>query len=243
MRFSIGRYVYGSAVIGLGIVALAWHDLSNWEAMKALAGLPLREILSDIVGALEVLGGLAVLWPRTVRAGAFVLGLLYFILALLWVPFIVAHPLLFDGYGNFFEVFAFVSGAMLLTARWARIGYYSFGISVITFALYQLFYLSYTASLVPTWVPPSQMFWSVATTIAFALAAVALLTGLWALLAARLNTVMLLSFGLLVWVPRLFADPHRFSNWTEAFETLGIAGSAWIAANYLARRARAGGDG
>jgi hypothetical protein len=115
----------------------------------------------------------------------------------------------------------------------ARFGYYSFGICVLSFALEQLFYLSETASLVPKWIPPGQMFWAIATTVAFGFAAIALLTGLLAGLAARLNTAMLVGFGLLVWLPALFADAHSFSNWTESLETFGIAGSAWIVAEYL----------
>ena len=77
------------------------------------------------------------------------------------------------------------------------------------------------------------MFWAIATTAAFALAAIALLTGFMALLASRLTTAMLLGFGLLVWLPALLADPHSFLNWSEGLETLGIAGSAWIVADFL----------
>jgi len=56
--------------------------------------------------------------------------------------------------------------------RSAQIGYYSFAICIVSFALEQLFYLSETASLVPKWIPPGQMFWAMATTAAFALAAI-----------------------------------------------------------------------
>jgi uncharacterized membrane protein YphA (DoxX/SURF4 family) len=118
----------------------------------------------------------------------------------------------------------------------AQFGYFSFGLCVLSFGLEQLFYLANTASLVPKWIPPGQMFWAIATTIAFGLAAIALLTGLMARLAARLNTAMLLGFGLLVWVPILIVDPHTLSNWTESAETLGIAGSAWMVAEYLGQR-------
>jgi uncharacterized membrane protein YphA (DoxX/SURF4 family) len=118
----------------------------------------------------------------------------------------------------------------------AQIGYYSFGICVVSFTLEQLFYLSETANLVPKWIPPGQMFWAIATTVAFALAAIALLTGFMALLASRLTTAMLLGFGLLVWLPALLADPHSFLNWSESTETLAIAASAWIVADFLGHR-------
>jgi hypothetical protein len=241
MKYSLGRYVYGLAAIGSGICALAWHEFT------ALGVVPHREILTYVVATIEIFGGVAVQWPRTARAGAVALGTIYFTFALLGVPFIIAHPLVYNGFGNFFEQFSFVAGAAILyacsgpigparTARFAQIGYYSFGICVVSFALEQLFYLSPTASLVPKWIPPAQMFWAMATTAAFALAAIALLTGFMALLASRLTTAMVLGFGLLVWLPALFADPHSFVNWSESTETLGIAASAWVVADFLGHR-------
>ncbi|MHB1936987.1 MAG: hypothetical protein ACYCOR_10415 [Acidobacteriaceae bacterium] len=242
MKYSLGRYVYGLAAIGSGICALAWHDFI------ALGDIPHREILIYIVAAIEILAGVAVPWQRAARAGAVALGAIYLIFALLeGVPLILQHPLDYSGYGNFFLQFSLVSGAMVLyarsgeivsarTARLALIGYYSFGICIVSFTLYQLFYLSATASLVPKWIPPGQMFWAVATTAAFALAAIALLTGFMALLAARLTTAMIVGFGLLAWLPALVASPHSFWNWSELTETLAIAASAWVVTDFLGHR-------
>jgi uncharacterized membrane protein YphA (DoxX/SURF4 family) len=241
MKHSLGRYAYGFAAIGSGICAVAWHDLS------ALGGVPHRQILTYIAATVEIFGGLAVLWSRTARAGAVVLGAIYFVFALLAVPLIIAHPLVYNGFGNFFEQFSFVSGALILytcsgpiapgrTSRLAQFGYYSFGICVVSFTLEQLFYLHETASFVPKWIPPGQRFWAISTTVAFALAAIALLTGFMARLASRLTTAMILGFGLLVWLPALFTDRHNFANWAEGTETLGIAATAWLIADFLSRR-------
>jgi uncharacterized membrane protein YphA (DoxX/SURF4 family) len=236
MKYGLGRYVYGLAAIAFGICAFAFHDINTWQQVKALANDPHREILTYIVATIEILGGAAILWPRTARAGAIAVGAIYCIFALLGLPAIIAHPLVYNGFGNFFEQFSLAAPAMILAARWARLGYYAFGICVLSFALEQLFYLSATAGLVPKWIPPGQMFWAIATTAAFALAAFALLTGFKARLAARLTTAMLLGFGLLVWLPALFAAPHSFENWSEAIETFAIAASAWVVADYLDRR-------
>ena len=241
MKYSLGRYVYGVATIATGICALASHNYDQ------LAAVPHHAILSYIVAAVEILAGAAVLWPSTARAGAVALGAIYFIFSLLAVPLIIQQPLVYNNFGNFFEQFSYVAGALVLYARsgpiaairntkLAKIGYSSFGLCLVSFALEQLFYLPPTVTLVPKWIPPGQMFWAIATTVAFALAAIALLTGFKALLASRLTTAMLLGFELLVWLPALFADPHNFGNWSEALETLAIAGSAWLVADYLARR-------
>jgi uncharacterized membrane protein YphA (DoxX/SURF4 family) len=246
MKYSLGRYVFGLAAIGSGICALVWHDFD------ALGGVPHHAILTYILATIEILGGVAVLWPKTARAGAVALTATYLTFAVLALPPILEHPLVYNSFGNFFEQFSLVSGAVMLyacsgptapvrTARLAQIGYYSFGICVVSFALEQLFYLSATVSLVPKWIPPGQMFWAMATTAAFAVAAIALLTGFMALLASRLTTAMIVGFGLLVWLPALFANPHSFTNWSEGVETLAIAGSAWIVVDFLAHRRSAEG--
>ncbi len=172
------------------------------------------------------------------------MGLIYLAFASLWVPFIVATPLVYDRWGNFFEQFSLVSGALIVFAlsnksnpklmtKIARVGYISFGICVISFTLEQLFCLHGTASLVPKWIPPGQMFWSVATTITFALAAIALLSGRWAITASRLLTAMIVLFGLLIWIPAPFAHSHEMISWAANAENFAIAGSAWIVMDYL----------
>ncbi|MGA7858370.1 MAG: hypothetical protein WCA11_10615 [Terracidiphilus sp.] len=241
MKFSLGRCLYGAAAIAAGISALARHDIDTLNIV------PHHEILTYIVAAIEIVAGISLQWPRAARAATVALLAIYFIFALLAVPFIVAHPLVYNSYGNVFEQLSLASGAAILyaccdqivparAARFAQIGYYSFAICVISFALEQLFYLNATASLVPKWIPPGQMFWAVATTVAFALAAIALLTGFKAGLAARLTAVMTVGFLLLTWLPLLFANPHSFENWSESAETLAIAASAWIVADYLSQR-------
>ena len=241
MKYSLGRYVFGLATIATGICALASHNYDQ------LASVPHFAIKVYIIAAVEILAGLAVLWTRTARPGALALGAIYLIFSFLALPLIIQGPRVYNNYGNFFEQFSFVAGALILYAcsgptaarrntRLAQIGRYSFGLCLISFALEQLFYPNGTIPLVPKWLPPGQYFWFVATTAAFALAAVALLTGFKALLASRLTVAMLLVFLLLVWLPALVADPHNFGNWSEAIETLAIAASAWLVADYLAAR-------
>jgi hypothetical protein len=108
------------------------------------------------------------------------------------------------------------------------------GICSASFALEQAFYLNPTAQLVPKWIPPTQMFWAVATTVFFALAAVALLASRMALLASRLLTTMIVGFGLLVWVPLVLSNPRNHANSSEIAETFEIAGAAWMLADLLA---------
>jgi uncharacterized membrane protein YphA (DoxX/SURF4 family) len=245
-KLYMGRYVYGAAAIAFGVITLVWHDFNGWQQIRPLGNVPHREILVYLAVAIELFGGITILWSRTARAGALVLGAIYLIFALLWVPYIVATPRVYDRWGNFFEQFSIVSGALVVyglasqsdaarAARLVRIGYTCFGICVISFTLEQLVYLSGTAAFVPKWIPPGQIFWAITTTIALSLAAIALLSGRSAVLASRLLTVMLIGFGLLVWLPRPFADPHQLINWAGNAQNLAITGAAWIVADFLSQ--------
>ncbi len=245
-KIYLGRHVYGLAAVAFGVLTLVWGDFNSWQQIRPLGNVQHRELLVYIVAAIEILGGIAIQWPRTARAGAYALGSIYLSFALLWVPHIVAEPRVFDRWGNFFEQFSLLSGALIAyalspsdserPATAARMGYLFFGICVVSFTTEQLLYLSGTASFVPKWIPPGQMFWAITTTIAFALAAIALLSGRSALLASRLLTAMIIGFGLLVWLPTLFADPHKLFNWAGNAQNLAIAGAAWIVADFLSQK-------
>lgn len=239
----LGRYVFGLSAVAFGIIAFVWRDFNIWQQIRPLGLVADREILVYVIAAIEIAGGLAVLWPRTARAGAAALGAVYLFFALLWVPLFIENPI-YDRLGNFFEEFSLVSAALIVyavstatgspkAAMLARIGYYGFAISVVSFALEQAVYLHGTAEFVPKWIPPGQMFWAVATTIAFALAAIALLSGRYAWATSQWLTLMIAGFGLLVWLPAPFAAPHSLTAWAGNAENSAICGAAWIVADYL----------
>jgi hypothetical protein len=230
---NLGRHLFGVAALAFGLIILAWHDYNGWHP-------PLYLVYA--AAAALILSGAAIQFRRTAKPAAAVLGVVYLVFALKCVPGIVAAPQIYNSWGNFFEQFSLVTGAALVFARlsstWSpetihRIGRILFSICTASFTLEQAFYLAPTASLVPKWLPPTQMFWAVTTTVFFALAAVALFANQMALLAARLLTMMLLIFGLLVWIPLLLSAPHSHTNWSEATETFAIAGTAWILADLL----------
>jgi hypothetical protein len=232
-----GRNVFGLAAIGFGICGFVWPDVNLWKDIDPFGSIPHAEILLYLTSALSIAGGVAIQWPRTAHAGALALAAFNVLFVLLWLPHYVQKPLAFDYVPAITEQLSMLCGALIVYGgRFTRISYYGFAICVIFFALAQVVYLKYTASLVPTWIPPGQIFWTNATTLFFSLAAVALLTGRFALLASRLLTAMVVGFGLLVWVPACVTHPQKLSNWTEIATNFGIAGAAWIVADYLARR-------
>jgi hypothetical protein len=230
----LGRHVFGAAAMAFGILTLAWRGYSD--------GQQLHFIVYGAAAAL-ICGGGAIQFRRSAKAGTAILGVANLVFVLRCVPGIVAAPRVYNSWGNFFEQFCLFSGAGIAYARWSigrpletltRIGRILLGVCCASFALEQAFYLNATAQLVPKWIPPSQTFWAMATTVLFVLAAVALLANRMALPASRLLTLMVVGFGLLVWIPLVLSNPHNHANWSEIAETFEIAGALWILADLLA---------
>jgi hypothetical protein len=241
MRTQIyGRILFGATAVLFGVIALLWYDADTWQSMISLWKLPFGTVIGGCFMAAQIAGGFGVIFPGTARVGSIILGIVYAVFSLSCVPSMIEHPTVYGAYGSFFEQFAMLCGALAVyaatdadAARSATLGRASrlgLGLCAISFTLAQIFYLKFTASLVPTWIPPGQMFWAVLTTIAFGLAAVSILSNVKARLALRLMTVMLALFGLLIWVPAVVTQPGAHGNWSEFAINFLITGAAWIVA-------------
>ena len=82
--------------------------------------------------------------------------------------------------------------------------------------------------MVPTWLPPSQIFWTYATGVGHLAAGLSLLSGIRAQLGATLLAVMMALFVLLVHVPRVIAAPGEHLEWIMLGVALSLSGSAWV---------------
>jgi hypothetical protein len=236
-----GRVVFGASAALFGVIALMWYDADTWQTLRQIWSLPLGTIIGGCLMIFQIAGGIGMLYPGTTRLASIVLSIVYVLFSLACIPGIIAAPAIYAHYGSFFEQFSFLCGAIALDAatepnaaravafgRGARLG---IGVCAISFTLSQIFYLPATADLVPKWIPPNQTFWAILTTIAFALAAIAILIDRQAGLALRLMTLMLALFGVLVWVPRLIAHPEAHLNWSEFGLTFLITGAVWMVAD------------
>lgn len=234
-----GRMVFGASAVVFGGLALLWHDADTWQNLQHIWKLPFGGILGDSLMIAQIAAGFGIQFPRTRRAASLILGVVYLSFSLACVPDIVAATNIYERFGgSFFLFFSMFCGAIALSAGSessvararilglvARIG---FGVCAISFTLGQALLLGDTAGLVPKWIPPSQFFWATLTTIAFALAAIAILTHRNARLAIGLMTVMLALFGVLVWIPRIMAHPEAHFNWSECLLDFLITGASWM---------------
>jgi uncharacterized membrane protein len=121
-----------------------------------------------------------------------------------------------------------------IAARWML------GLSPVAFGLGHLINVHAVARFVPHWVPFGN-FWTVLTGIAFALAGIAMVSGIRDVLAARLLMLMLLLFEAMVEIPPVFVRPHSQAAWGGALYNLVAIGACWIFVESVERRRLADG--
>jgi uncharacterized membrane protein YphA (DoxX/SURF4 family) len=248
---TIGRRVYGLGAIVLGLVELKFGAIADvW--LPVPAHLANNHLLVYAAAGVLVLAGLAINLPRAAAIAAVTLAALFALGMLVFeLPPSLAKPASWGGWQGVAEstvmalggVFAYLQAPHAFDsgvgeARVATIGRIArlvFGACLLVFGVSHFVYAKFTASMVPAWIPPSQMIWAYATGVAQLTAGLAILSGVQARLAAVLLTVMYAAFSLLVHIPSVIADPSSHANWAENGINLLLVGAAWGLADCLAK--------
>ena len=244
---NLGLYVYGGAAIFLGILGLVSGEFATtWQNVGP--HVPLRVPLAYLTGFIELAGGIALLFPRTARAGALTLTIVYTVFTLIWVPKAFTNLGNYDPIGNVFEELSLVAAGLVLYATFSPAGssiarrrpffVLLFGICPISFGIVHIIDMPGLLDWIPGWLPPARMFWAYATTLGFFGAAVAILSGTMAPLAARLLTAEIVIFELLVWIPKLSAGPSNHANWAANAICIALAGASWVVSDSISAAAK-----
>jgi uncharacterized membrane protein len=248
-----GHAAFALAMSGLGVLGLVYGDFAlQWQPVPP--GLPAREGLAYLSGAIMLLGGIG-LFAKPIAARCALALSIYLLIfwvapqSLKLVPVVrSAGPWL-----GFCETLTAAVGGWILwsclrprgleTAPAGAAGLHVarrlFGIACLVFGLSHFEYANFTAGMIPAWLPLRTGL-AYATGAGHAAAGLAILFGIRPRLAATLEAAMMSSFVALVHIPSLWTSPDWAPTsriqWTALFWATALAGSAWIVAHSFGKR-------
>ena len=251
-----GALLLAVATMAAGVFDLIWGEFeAAHQPIQAWGDrLAAQPILAYFAALWLILAGAALLSRRTVRPGALAAAGIYLVFGLFWLPrfYTVPHilgfrvTLLLGMLAGMFTQLIVVAGALTLYAStspsstfWKQtfpvVARWTFGIGALLFSMAHLTGVQQVSQMMPPWMPLGGPFWVVLTGIAFALAGLAILSGILDVLAAYLLGLMLVIFELAL-VPLVIANPRQHIPWGSNAYSLAAAGAVLIFAASIARR-------
>jgi uncharacterized membrane protein len=229
---TVSRVFYAIAMVAFGLLHIGYGDFVTRVVPWWPAGIPGRPLWADLIGALLVVAGGALLFNfRTVTVATTLAAALMASFVLLGIPLAASDALLGGSWTMAGKVLAFCGGALLLAhGRGWWLGIWFFAAFLIICGIQHFLYINFVMSLVPAWIP-GQKFWAYAAGVFLIAGGLGLVVPMTTRLAGLLTGLMIFSWVFLVHIPRAAATFPKTSNeMTAVFEALAMAGIAWLAA-------------
>jgi len=255
MRISgFGHALFGIAVAGLALLVLVFGNFAPLVEPFP-AWVPWPEAWSYGSGAILLAAGAGLFLARTGLGSAIIIGVYESAWALTRARPVFLKPLIVGSWYGFGEALGALVGVWILYAllrrqhgapavtvmtgdRALRVARALFGAACVAYGAAHFAYATYTAAMVPAWLP-GRTGLAYLTGAFHAAAGLGLLLGILPRLAATLEAIMMSLFGVLVWLPSFFAQPRpewaspAQVQWSETFLTCLLAAAAWIVAASL----------
>ena len=239
MTTRLGTYTLGLGSVAAGLLDLMWGEFEpSHEPIQAWGNhIPGQTTLAYITAIGLIVGGAALLWRRTERAGAVVLAIVYGAFTAFWLPRLITAPSILGYHPNvYIGVLAGLCSQLIVVAALVGtvpVNRWIFGLGSIAFGLAHLTGVRDNAPLVPNWMPLGAEFWVVLTGIAFVLAGIAILTRVKDVLASQLLGTMFLVFSVIALAPLPIAHPHDHIAWGANAYNLAAVGATWMFSRQL----------
>jgi uncharacterized membrane protein len=248
-----GRGVFSLAIIALGVETLVCaRSVCNapplsprYKVIPVIPWLPAIPSLAYIFGAILVVLGAGLLFKRTVRTAALVLGSLLFFCTLIFdVPKNIANIGNMSLRTSVFEPFAIASiawllpGSGILPSSLEHSSRYLLGLSLIVFGVDHLIALAPIATLIPAWIP-WHVFWIAFFGAGFIAAGLSIWLNTLQRWAAACIGLMYAIWVFTLHLPRVLGlygipgAPHNPNEWSSLFIAVALWGGAWALASNL----------
>ena len=248
--FNIGRIFYGSAVAETGFHTMYYHDFPYWLFPPKHSWIPGIIPLAYISGTLLIIAGVCIVVEKKTRPVTLLLGaVLLIVFCFCFIPYqfmAASRYLNLLQWENAEKELAFASGALViagcyteknekpfirLLSKLVPLGAISFSLMMISFGTLHFLHAKDVAEYVTPWIP-YHLFWAYLAGAALIGSGVAIIFKIRVGLIAGLLGAMLLSWVILLHIPRIIASPVAYlgSEITSAFLAFAYSGIAFVIA-------------
>ncbi len=251
LTLALGRFLFTAALVTSGMEQI-FRVALRLPARYILPVAPANAVFALALGAGLILAGFSIAANQKARSAALALGGVFFLIALfVWSPAALAHFASGSIRTPVFETLSFCAGALMLAGllrprKFKRYrskteralitsGPYLFAICAIVFGLDHMLYLSYVATLIPSWIPGSGLFWAWFTAVAFIAAGGSIAIRRMDFVSSFLLGMMFLLWLVILHIPRvlygtMIHDPNLPNEWSSTFVAMGMSGISFITA-------------
>jgi uncharacterized membrane protein YphA (DoxX/SURF4 family) len=249
-RIGFNGVLFAAPVAGVAVLSLAYGNFA-----PLLDPFPWPKVLTFAIGVVLLAASIGLLFESALAASSITIAVCATAWALARTSPIFQAPQSIGSWYGFCEAVSMLVGVWTLYALHRRHSHAGrvapltgdialrvarclFGAACLVYGIAHFAYAAYSLPFVPTWLP-ARVPLLYATGVFHAAAGAGLILGILPRLAARLEATMIISFGVLVWIPSYFANPtpkwagNLQNQWSETIVTFLLAGVAWLIADSL----------